>query len=273
VAQDNKSNLPPIEDLGRPEFIQDIVSKAMNGKTPDPAKVEKLGLMLQDLARNYRRHIEDEKRGTSVSDQLDCIGRIRHVAAMLTAELAEADDDSMVEIWRASDEMERQLEATRSRLPRHQHDGDRHRRERPQTNTHQLPGVSRIGDIQRGISELATTAAYAIDMIGKTPGAKGGPGVAANVADVRLGAAGETGCIFLWLTGEQPKRIVRTVKRKGVTGGKQSIEAGPWRDFLAAIMMKIFGNTRGLDGYSREVAHGMDKNPDQYRTSLIHKKY
>ena len=45
MAQDNKSNLPPIEDLGRPEFIQDIVSKAMNGKTASPSAV-RLGVPL-----------------------------------------------------------------------------------------------------------------------------------------------------------------------------------------------------------------------------------
>ncbi len=261
MAQDDKSNLPPIEDLGHPDFIQSIVSMAMAGKSPDPTKVEQLGLMLQDLARNYRRIIEDEERGTSVSDQLDCIARIRDAAVKLDIELTKADDDSMVEISRASDEIKRQREAMLSRLPRRRHAGDRHRRERPQINTNLTHGIFRIEELRVGVSELATAAAFAVGMIAKTRGAKGGPGVAARKADVRFGAAREIGDIFLSLTGKRPTRTVRAEKRKDVKGGKHSVAAGPWHGFLAAIMEKIFGDTKGLHGYSQKVVHDMTKTP------------
>ena len=117
---------------------------------------------------------------------------------------------------------------------------------------------------------MATTAAYAVGMIGASRGAKGGPGVAANVTDVRSGAAGEIGCIFLWLTGERPKRTVLNVESEDLAEGYQSIEAGPWYDFLAGIMEKIFGDTKGVITCSRKVVQGMSANPDQYWTSLIH---
>lgn len=259
MAQDNKPTLPPIEDLGRPEFIQSIVSMAMDGKRPDPATVEQLGPKLQKLAHDYREIFETEKGGASVSKQLNRAERIRDAAATLNAILAEDQSDGEEWLWRASDEMKRQREAMLSRLPRRRHAGDRHRRERPQINTHLTPGVLRIEEIRSGVSELVTTAAYAVGMIGGTRGAKGGPGVAARVADVRFGAALEIGHIFLSLTGERPKRIVRAVKRKDFGGGKESIAVGPWHDFLAAIMEKIFGDTKGLHGYSQKVVHDMKK--------------
>ena len=277
MAQDNKSNLPPIEDLARPEFIQDIVSMAMDGKPPDPTKVERLGPILQELARQYRETIETEKGGTGVSDQLDCIARIRNAAATLDAELAEADDDSTEQLWRGYNKIKRLREdaqedarARRSRRPRRQHDGDRHRRERPQINTHLPPGMFRIQEIHNGATELVKIATVAGKMLGATSGAKGGPGVPKKIADVRFGAAAEIGCIFLWLTGERPKRTVRIVENENLAEGQESIEVGPWYDFLGAIMEKIFGNTNGVIRCARKVVHGMSANPTQYQTSLIH---
>ena len=202
---------------------------------------------------------EDEKAGTSLSDQLDCIARIGDAAARLNAEMADADADSMVEIWRASDEIKRRREVPRPRPKRPQRDGDRHRRERPQINTHLPPGMFRIEEIHNGVTELIKITTVAGKMLGATPGARGGSIVNSNVADVRLGAAGDMGSIFLWLTGERPRRKVRKVKRKGVRGGKHSITAGPWHGFLAAIMEKIFGDTKGIDGYSQKVVRAMKK--------------
>lgn len=270
MAQENKSNLPPIEDLGDPDFIQSIVSMAMDGKQADPAKVEQLGPALQKLARVYREIFKVEKDGTGVSDQLDCIARIRNAAATLDAELAKADDNSKEQLWRACDEIKRRRESPRPRPKRPRRGGDRHRRVRPQINTHLPPSIFRIEEIHNGTTELVKIATVAGKMLGATSGAKGGSIVVANVADVRLGAAGEIGAIFRSLTGERPKRTVRPVEREDLAEGQQSIEAGPWYDFLGAIMEKFFGDTTGVITCARKVVQGMSANPDQYWTSSIH---
>jgi hypothetical protein len=251
IAITSKTNeLIPIDELAKPKILDKliaIVKQASGGKRLRSGTRKELERIIKSLASLYRPLVKIEGSSTLISEQREEIQELRDISQRLYQHLSDMDKDSKIWLWQAFDEKNRRLNIARPR------------------------GLICATEATVAVSELATASALAFQRLSKTKSAKGGPFPTAKVSDVHLQAAGEIGCVYEWLTGKKPKRIVRRRKRKGVKKGMEYIEAGPWNDFLAVALEAIFGSSKGVSGHARVVAKGMEKNPQDYWTSLIHK--